>query len=171
MTKRSVIPTESQAEFDLHRDKLLTELCPVGPMQAIFATRIVDLTWRLRRAKLVTMAAINAMNTEILTEYGAGSYKSKLERANELTAPDEPPLSQKEYNLGRIIIRDFRHSRVLDRLLMYERRIENSLHKTTTEFERLQLARQMNCSNPSEEKTLDLERLSCKTNPILEIHN
>ena len=40
---------------------------------------------------------------------------------------EDPPLY---IPLGRLAVKDFSNSRVLDRLLMYERIIENSLHKT-----------------------------------------
>jgi hypothetical protein len=44
--------------------------------------------------------------------------------------------------LGRSVIRDFANARVLDRLILYERRIENSQHKTLRELERRQIIRQ-----------------------------
>jgi hypothetical protein len=44
--------------------------------------------------------------------------------------------------LGRIATNDFSYCRVIDRMLMYERRIENSLHKTLRELERRQIIRQ-----------------------------
>ncbi|MBN2592021.1 MAG: hypothetical protein JXA81_00835, partial [Sedimentisphaerales bacterium] len=44
--------------------------------------------------------------------------------------------------LGRIATHDWSNCRVLDRLMLYERRIENSLHKTMRELERRQLIRQ-----------------------------
>jgi hypothetical protein len=47
-----------------------------------------------------------------------------------------------ELPLGRIATSDFSCSRVLDRMMMYERRIENSLNKTLRELERRQLIRQ-----------------------------
>ena len=46
---------------------------------------------------------------------------------------DQGPLS-----LGRMAVRDFSDTRVLERLLMYERRVENSLYKTHLELQRLQ---------------------------------
>jgi hypothetical protein len=47
-----------------------------------------------------------------------------------------------ELVLGRSVIRDFANPRVLDRLMLYERRIENSMHKTLKELERRQIIRQ-----------------------------
>jgi len=48
-----------------------------------------------------------------------------------------------ELALGRLAIRDFSNARVLDRLLMYERRLENSLYKTLLEFQRLNIVRKL----------------------------
>jgi hypothetical protein len=43
--------------------------------------------------------------------------------------------------LGEVAVNDFANTRVLDRLVMYERRIENSLYKTHAQFQHLQLRR------------------------------
>jgi len=42
-----------------------------------------------------------------------------------------------------VVVRDFANSRVLDRLGLYERRIEYSLYKTMTELQRLRLLREL----------------------------
>jgi hypothetical protein len=47
-----------------------------------------------------------------------------------------------ELVLGRAIIKDYSDSRVLDRLMLYERRIENSLQKAMRELEKRQIIRQ-----------------------------
>ncbi|TKJ34238.1 MAG: hypothetical protein CEE38_18180, partial [Planctomycetes bacterium B3_Pla] len=49
--------------------------------------------------------------------------------------------------LGCIAIDDFAHSRVLERLLMYEQRIEQSLDKTMTKLRKLQLMRKMEAND------------------------
>ena len=51
--RHDVITSESQADFDLHRDALLAELLPLSPMESILADRIVSLSWRLKRADLI----------------------------------------------------------------------------------------------------------------------
>jgi len=45
--------------------------------------------------------------------------------------------------LGKVAIKDFSNSRVLERLLMYERRIENSMLKTMDELRRRRLMREL----------------------------
>jgi hypothetical protein len=45
--------------------------------------------------------------------------------------------------LGRLAVKDFGDARVLERLLMYERRLESSLYKTLLELQRLNIARRL----------------------------
>ena len=172
LTQKTVIHSENQAEFDIHRDHLLTSFAPVGPMESILATRIVDLTWRLRRAKRFRTAAINTMNKKNdkpLTKL----TESMIRRALGQSPPtDDPHISKQDLELGRLIIKDFSNERVIDHLSLHERRIENSLYKTHLEFQRLQLIRQMTPSDlPDQAQDLEPNRLLCKTNPILKIHN
>jgi len=62
---------------------------------------------------------------------------------NQGRRPDEPGVDLDELPLGRISTSDWSCNRVLDRMLMYERRIENSLHKNLRELERQKLIRQV----------------------------
>jgi len=169
----TVIHSESQAEFDIHRDHLLTDLKPVGPMESILAMRIVDLTWRLRRAKRFRTAAINTMNKNNVPSPLTKLTESMKRRALGQSPPtDDPHVSKEDLELGRLIIKDFSNERVIDHLSLHERRIENSLYKTNHEFHRLQFIRQMNPSDLLEEaQEFQPDRLLCKTNPILKIHN
>ena len=52
--------------------------------------------------------------------------------------------SDPDLALGRLAIKDFSNARVLERLLMYERRIENSMYKTLLELQRLNLIKKLN---------------------------
>ena len=54
----------------------------------------------------------------------------------------EDPAHRGDKTLGEVIYADFSQSRALERLVMYERRIENSLFRTHLELERLQFRRQ-----------------------------
>jgi len=140
--RRDVVITESQAEFDLHRDSLLAELAPQGPMESILADRIVTLSWRLKRAEAIQNQTIDAMHEKSQSNPLAKLAKSL--RLKGLTTPDsEPTDSDPALTLGRIALKDFSNTRVLDRLLMYERRIEHSLFKTTRELQSLQLLRNL----------------------------
>jgi len=136
--RHDVITTESQADFDLHRDALLAELHPLSPMESILADRIVSLSWRLKRADLIQNQTIDALHEE---------STAKLFPA--LTRLLTPENQDPDLILGRIALKDFSNERVLDRLLMYERRIEHSLFKTTLELQRLRLLRNLEPSEPN----------------------
>jgi hypothetical protein len=58
-------------------------------------------------------------------------------------ANDDPIGAGSELVLGRVTITDLSNSRVLERLMVYERRIELSLNKTTAKLKRRQLIRQL----------------------------
>jgi hypothetical protein len=147
--RHDVITTESQADFDLHRDALLAELAPIGPMESILADRIVSLSWRLKRADLIQNQTIDAMHEKITSDPLANLAKSFGLKG--LGFPqDETSDSRPDLTLGRIAIKDFSNERVLDRLLMYERRIEHSLYKTTLELQRLRLLRTLEHPNATE---------------------
>src|SRR4030042_898187 len=140
--RHDVITTESQAEFDLHRDALLAELAPIGPMESILADRIVSLSWRLKRADQIQNQAFDAMHEKNTTNSLANIAKSFGLKGLGLPLLD-PADSNPDLILGRIAIKDFSNERVLDRLLMYEKRIEHSLYKTTLELQRLHLLRNL----------------------------
>jgi len=141
--RHDVITTESQADFDLHRDALLAELDPQGPMESILADRIVSLSWRLKRADLIQNQTIDALHEE---------STAKLFPA--LTRLLTPENQDPDLILGRIALKDFSNERVLDRLLMYERRIEHSLYKTILELQRLHLLRTLDPPIPYSQNNL-----------------
>jgi len=148
--RHDVITTESQADFDLHRDALLAELAPQGPMESILTDRIVSLSWRLKRADLIQNQAFDAMH-----EKNTNNSLPNLAKSFGLKGlgfpQDETSDSNPDLILGRIALKDFSNARVLDRLLMYERRIEHSLYKTTLELQRLRLLRTLEPSEPNHE--------------------
>ena len=152
--RHDVVITENQADFDLHRDSLLEELSPQGPMESMLADRIISLSWRLKRADLIQNQTIDAMHeanesnplTNLTKSFGLNvpiPSPSQLKTKNQkLKTPSLPDLT-----LGRLALKDFANARVLDRLLMYERRIEHSLQKTILELQRLTLIRNLTPSD------------------------
>ncbi|MBA7607542.1 hypothetical protein ES703_14701 [subsurface metagenome] len=139
LTRQDVISSESQADFDLYRDQILAELAPVSPMESMLAERIVTLSWRLKRAALIQNQTIDALN--------APKTFSPLSKLIQSLGPARPPADPSEsaphLALGRLAIEDFSDARVLDRLLMYERRMEHSLYKTLLELQRLHLIKKL----------------------------
>ncbi|MGD2095260.1 MAG: hypothetical protein PVH77_09670 [Phycisphaerales bacterium] len=140
--RKTVISTESQADFDLYRDRILTELAPFTPMESMLAERIVSLSWRLKRAGRIQNEVIDAMN-EDHTNNPLAKLKKSFFPKNPDPDKTDSSASPIDLALGRIAIRDFGGAKVLDRLLMYERRIEHSLYRTILEFQRLRLIRDL----------------------------
>ncbi len=129
-----VISSESKEEFELYREKILAELAPASPMESMLAERIVTLSWRLKRAQRIQNQTIDALNAPQIP-IALRNLTQSLTNSSD-SAPKLP--------LGRLAIKDFANARVLDRLLMYERRIENSLYRTTLELQRLNLIKKLN---------------------------
>jgi hypothetical protein len=109
-------------------------------MESILAERIVTLSWRLKRAGRFQNQAIDTLNAnqtndplKKLTQSLSFNFSGK--------SLSNTVGSNGELALGRLAVKDFANARVLDRLLMYERRIESSLYKTLLEFQRLNIAK------------------------------
>jgi hypothetical protein len=136
--QKTVISSESQEDFDLHRDWILSELNPDSPMQKMLAERIVSHSWRLKRIANIQNQTIDELNKKHNTLSSVDKFLLSHKSQNIDPAPNE------DLALGRMAIKDFSGPRVLDRLLMYERRLEHSLHRTILEFQRLQLIKKIN---------------------------
>ena len=147
----NIITSESQADFDLYRDQILDELDPTTPMESMLAERIVNLSWRLKRASRIHNQTIDALSTPDTSSPLTKLTQSLLSRVRDRSqAPSTespsacPERSRRDLTLGRLAVKDFSNTRVLERLLMYERRIENSLYKTILELQRLNLIKNLN---------------------------
>jgi hypothetical protein len=149
---QDIISSESQADFELYRDLMLAEMAPAGPMESMLAERIVGLSWRLKRVGCIQNQAIDAMNAD-----NTSSLLAKLTQSlfSKRPVPPQggPSTSDGVLALGRLAIKDFSNARVLDRLLMYERRIEHSLYKTLLELQRLHLIRKLDPLRAADEET------------------
>jgi hypothetical protein len=154
---QDVINSESQADFDQYRDHLLAELDPASPMESMLAERIVGLSWRLKRIYSIQNQAVDALNAD-----NTPSPLAKLTKAlffiGRNTPQEDTSQSATALALGRLAIKDFSNARVLDRLLMYERRIEHSLYKTLLELQRLNLVKKLNAGSEMPFDQLTLER-------------
>jgi hypothetical protein len=118
--REGVIRGEDGEEFEVHREMLLEQLNPAGALEEILAARIVDLSWRLKRA------------VQDQSEAFAALYDRQTAGAEE---PQEP--AERAGMIGRMILEDFSRDAVLERLLRYERRIESSLYRTLNELRRV----------------------------------
>ena len=162
LARQDVISSESQADFDLYRQQLLAELTPVSPMESMLAERIVTLSWRLKRVCRIQNQTIDALNADQTSGPLAKLTQSLFFKSQDQPVPQVsqagPSTSAANLALGRLAIKDFANARVLDRLLMYERRIEHSLYKTLLEFQRLHLIRKLDTGCEREEFTLSLSK-------------
>jgi len=149
---QDIIGSESQAEFELYRDEMLTELAPVGAMESMLAERIVSLSWRLKRAGRMQNQTIDAMNANETCSPLAKLTKSLFSKGLDHPQGDQYN-SDVDLTFGRIVIKDFSNARVLERLLMYERRIEHSLYKTILELQRLHIMRRLDPLRADDEGT------------------
>ena len=118
----TVIAGEDVGEFEFYRERRLAELDPVGELESDLAERIVNLSWRLKRAERLQAVAFDSLY--------ARQKHSPCER------DDQKRDANGDSTFGRALVRDFADCRVLDRLLMYERRIEHSLYRTMAELKR-----------------------------------
>ena len=149
LTRHDVISSESQADFDLYRAQILDELAPVSPMESMLAERVVSLSWRLKRVCRIQNQAIDVLNAD-----NTSSPLAKLTQSLCKPSTSSPINPTRFMALGRLAIKDFANARVLDRLLMYERRTENSLYRTILELQRLNLIKKLN----PEPRTLNPEQ-------------
>jgi len=137
--QKTVIPGENLADFELYHYEMLEELDPVGPMESMLADRIVSLSWRLKRTVRIQNETIDALLAPKPLSALDKLTKSMVRQVAGKFEPDQDEASP----LGRTVIKDFSNARVLDRLMMYERRIENSLYKTVQELQKLSLIRKL----------------------------
>lgn len=148
---QAVINSESKAEFELYRGRMLAELDPIGPMESMLAERVVSLSWRLKRTGCIQNQTIDALNADRTSSPLAKLTQSLLFKGQD-RPQGKPSACDGELALGRMAIKDFSNGRVLDRLLMYERRMEHSMYKTILELQRLNLIRKLARRNDADEQ-------------------
>jgi hypothetical protein len=145
LAKEVVIKGEDPGEFELYRDQMLAELAPAGQMESMLAHRIVGLAWRLRRAERLQAAAFDKLENPseppelVLSPEQASRLLAVMAEAD-VRFPDPVAAGPA---VGRRAVQDFAQERVLDRLLVYERRIEHSLYRTMGELRKQRLLREM----------------------------
>ena len=139
---QTVISSENQDDFCKERERILSDLLPESPMESILAERIVDLSWSLNRVRCIQNQTIDALCARNTSGPLTKLTKSLLSKGKGLPQADSSDPA-KDLALGLMAIKDFSNSRVLERLLMYERRTESSMYKTIFELKRLQFIRKL----------------------------
>jgi hypothetical protein len=144
--EEAVIFGEDPADYDALHDEILAELAPSGVMETLLAERVVSLTWRLHRAERLINQVINELiDKRIKDPFPEMAYDmAKQMLGDEFPEVKLPyPEGQKpDLSFGKAVIRDYASTKAIDKLALYERRIENSLFKTIKELDRRKLARQ-----------------------------
>ncbi len=166
LAEQAVIRGEDPGQFEFYREQMLGELAPAGTMESMLAERAVGLAWRLRRAERIQAEVFDTMLIKETTDPVRKLLRSMQSRN---AGADPTDTNGGDLTLGRAVERDFSHARVLDRLGMYERRIEHSLYKTMGELQKLRLLRELD--RPMEESTPEAaeptsDEPSRKTKPI-----
>ena len=104
---KNVIRSESQEEYNIFHDELISDLSPVGAMEEVLAERIVSLSWRLKRAEVYQNSAM-----EVLIDDRLSDTWQETGRAREQAKEGDMSLI-----IGLAIRRDFANNRILDLLL------------------------------------------------------
>jgi hypothetical protein len=138
----SIVACETEAEYEAFYGELLAELAPRGVVELLLAERIVSLWWRLRRAERMQNQAIEDMIGRFVTNSSSRSCREYY-FSRQGIRPDDPRFDLDGLPLGRIANDDFANGRVLDRMLLYERRIESSLNRAMKELKRFQTIRRI----------------------------
>jgi hypothetical protein len=142
LARAALLQGEDWEEFTEFRENLVEELAPEGTLEGMLAERIVSLSWRLQRAARLQNEAYESL---YLLEATSGYARRKREEMAQ-GRPDGPQTNADDLIGGRVLVEDFGGDKVLERILLYERRIENSLYRTMGELQRL---RRMRKSEPS----------------------
>ncbi len=148
----AVITGENPADYEAFHDQFLAELKPAGMTESVYAERIVSLAWRLRRAERMQNQSIESMMEREVTDPSAIRHR-KFHINNERFQQGDPRFEPDHLALGRIAVKDWSYYRVLDRMLLYERRIENSLNKTLNKVIQQQRIRILDQDDARKQKT------------------
>jgi len=148
----SLIRGENPSVYEAFHDEMLADLAPVGAVETMLAERVISLWWRLRRAERMQNQALDDMMEKCITN----PLPRRLQRMEclALGVPlgDERCMSD-HLPLGRVARLDWGHDKVLERMMMYEKRIESSLHKTMNELKSHQKIRRSEKQDAEKEKS------------------
>lgn len=166
-SKRVMLKGERTAQFKKFETEMLADLAPADQVERVLADRVITLTWRLRRAESMESAVIDAMGSKKQDVGKNGKprvpYNQLPPKLSEMICMaiqedcpdkflaavsflpdfvcDRSAQPSPEQTLGALALDDFNNSGVLEKILRYQRQIENSLYKAIAELERRQYIR------------------------------
>jgi hypothetical protein len=144
-----VVSWEDPAEYERLHTRMLAELAPAGVMEEMLAERVVSLTWRLRRAQYIQHEATEAIAAKPAQPAKTGPVLADLIAVLRARQENKPlpvkldPQIEEAHWIGTRMVADWATRQVLERMMMYERRIESSLYRTVNELQRLRLMRKL----------------------------
>jgi len=157
----AVILGEDPAVYEDFHDKFLEDLAPVGMAETVLAERVVSLSWRLRRAVRMQNQAIDVLMAKTETDEWQKTQRDRT------TEAQDPRACRLELMLGWATTNDFTHSCIIERLMLYERRIENNMLKMMRELKSFQVIRQVQHgprgreASPIVTKACDIKNAEC----------
>ncbi|MGB2863745.1 MAG: hypothetical protein WBC05_10510 [Sedimentisphaerales bacterium] len=154
----SVIKGEDPAEYEAFHDKFLAELYPVGMVETLLAERVISLWWRLRRAERMQNQAIDEMIENQIDNPMSKRFNMIKWHAKGVKLGD-PRYVIDHLQLGRIASTDWSNCRVLDRMMLYERRIESSMTKMMKELKRYEIMRRIEHEDAGEQLYLHAQTI------------
>ena len=154
----SVIKGENPAEYEAYHDQFLAELYPVGMVETMLAERFISLTWRLRRAERMQNQAIDEMIENQIDNPMSKRFNMIKCHAKGIPLGD-PRYVIGHLQLGQIASTDWSDSRVLDRMMLYERRIESSMIKMMKELKRQEIMRRIEHGDDDQQQYLHAQTI------------
>jgi len=140
-SRDDVVKDEDQADFDRYRLAMLDVMGPVGVLERSLAERVVSLSWRLRRAERMQDQSLKLQIHRDWVDLRARQLKYLFNEALGREQEEEPMPEDDHFTVGRAARNDVANWWILDKLMIYERRIENSMLRIMTELRRVQAAR------------------------------
>ena len=165
LAREVVLPEEDLDAFEDLLNQVRAELSPVGPIEELFADRVVNIMWRLGRSARAETALIDWRVRELQVSKLANQVRSReaiadlcfpthiADKAAHTEATEALALAKQERDrdevlLGRAFDADAKESDALGKLARYERSLERSLYRALTELRQLQDRRRDRPSPP-----------------------
>ncbi len=140
--REGAIRGEDEQEFEGFRENLLRQLVPGTPLEEVLADRVVDLSWRLKRAARDQEKAFVVLYQKQTAGVASGTGIPSASLSGQALPVDsnhrqDADATKRDAAIGWMIVQDFNGEAVLDRLLRYERRIESSMYRALNELRRV----------------------------------
>ena len=157
--RETTIHGESNEEYDRHREAFLDELRPIGMAESVLAERIVTLSWRLKRAERMENQATDMLLIRCGGEVPDTAMVLAIPHEVRKVMVDATTLGR-DLSLGQAAIRDFSYFRVIEKVTLYARRMENNLIKTMKELKKLQLMRIIAQADAAKQQSAEARRVA-----------